>query len=1234
MALPRVFWPSVSRCCASIYRAVCVAVLLSMPLCALGQALDPLPARPIGRPFIQNFSAKAYGGHQQNWSMLQDERGIVYIGNLPGVLEYDGVHWRSIPTPNASVVRSLAMDSTGVVYVGAHAEFGYLAPDSLGLMQYRSLVEHVRPEDRTFTNVWKVHATPEGVYFRTSTHLFRWSNGQMQVWRPATEFHRSFWIRDKLYIRAWDVGLFHMQSDSLVLAPGGNQFADQRVDLMLPYEDDGILLGTRTDGLFLYERDHFERFQTDANAYLRENQLYDGIVLSDGTIALATLRGGLVHIDARGRFLQKIDKAAGLQDNTVWSVGTDRQGGVWLTLNKGIARVEIPSPISVITDEQGLESGIESLTIHEGELYAASALGVYRLASAPEAGDRPVIELLPGIATQTWSLLSTDGQLLAATSEGVFRMLPGRTEQISEEVAFSLYPSRFDEARIYVALGDGLGMLHKEGSEWVFTGRFEALTEEVRTIAESAPGMLWLGSQFHGVMQLQTRDGQLPVTGDTTTYRVVRFDETHRLPGGEVKVGLIKDRVVFDSPAGMLTFNEQAEVFEYERDIAAAYSDTTLNVRRAAEDDQGRLWVVRTREGYREFSLQPSNVSGSEPPVILPLQRIVDFGPFWSIYPDPDYAHLLWLGGDQGIVRVDTRISKQEDAPYSAWIRRVAIDRDSLIFGGMRQSRSGIALDNRVSFPAKTALRFEVAASSYDDPGSNRFQYMLEGFDEEWSPWTEETVKEFTNLPAGDYRFRVRANNLFARISEEDDFSFTLTPPWYLSWWAYVLYGVPLAFGMFMFDRFQRRRLLRKERLRSEIEQAKLKTSAAELQARTLETENELLYSKLQFLAVVDSANDAIVSAGQEGTIIFWNKRAEEIFGYTREEAVGQSLTILMPERHRASHERGLQRFLETGQERAIGSVLELEGTRKDGSEFPLSLSISSWKTEEGTFFGAIMRDITDRKQSEQALQQVQNQLAHAEKMASLGKLTAGIAHEIKNPLNFVNNFARLTVDLTDELGQILSENKEKPVNEVQDELSDALKDIKYNAKAIDKHGNRADRIIKSMMDHVREGTGAHQPTDLNELLSDAVELAYQSWLAGNSGFDVAIERSLDDSISQMNLAPQDMRRVFINLLDNALDAVSEKATASSNVYKPRILVTTKRSGNEVEIHVADNGPGIDPDVKGHIFEPFYTTKPTGSGTGLGLSLSYDIVTNGHGGNISEIGVFGEGATFVIRLSL
>jgi len=265
-------------------------------------------------------------------------------------------------------------------------------------------------------------------------------------------------------------------------------------------------------------------------------------------------------------------------------------------------------------------------------------------------------------------------------------------------------------------------------------------------------------------------------------------------------------------------------------------------------------------------------------------------------------------------------------------------------------------------------------------------------------------------------------------------------------------------------------------------------------------------------------------------------------------------------------------------------------------------------------------------------LHDTQALLIHAEKMASLGQLTAGIAHEIKNPLNFVNNFAKLSVELADELHEELDASTDKTVAEIRDDLGEIVADLKQNAAKINEHGRRADGIVKSMLEHARSTAGDRRATDLNALLDEYVNLAFHGMRAQQQGFRCDIERNYAETVGKLELVPQEIGRVFLNLLNNAFEAVREQAVKDNGDYLPTVRVSTRALDGVVEIRVGDNGPGIPPEIHDKIFEPFFTTKPTGSGTGLGLSLAYDIVTQGHGGRLRVESEPGTGATFIIEL--
>ncbi|HZJ59912.1 MAG TPA: ATP-binding protein, partial [Chitinophagaceae bacterium] len=261
-------------------------------------------------------------------------------------------------------------------------------------------------------------------------------------------------------------------------------------------------------------------------------------------------------------------------------------------------------------------------------------------------------------------------------------------------------------------------------------------------------------------------------------------------------------------------------------------------------------------------------------------------------------------------------------------------------------------------------------------------------------------------------------------------------------------------------------------------------------------------------------------------------------------------------------------------------------------------------------------------------LQATQKQLIQSEKMASLGELTAGIAHEIENPLNFVNNFSEVNKEL---IGEVKSE-KIKDKSERNDELEmQLLDDIEKNLEKISHHGKRADAIVKGMLQHSRTNTSIKEPTDINKLADEYMRLAYHGLRAKDKSFNAEIKTDFDGSIGKINIVPQDIGRVLLNLINNAFYAVNEKAKQNIPEYQPTVTVRTKKIADKILISVADNGNGIPQKIFDKIFQPFFTTKPTGQGTGLGLSLAYDIV-KAHGGEIKVETKEGEGSEFVIQL--
>ena len=390
---------------------------------------------------------------------------------------------------------------------------------------------------------------------------------------------------------------------------------------------------------------------------------------------------------------------------------------------------------------------------------------------------------------------------------------------------------------------------------------------------------------------------------------------------------------------------------------------------------------------------------------------------------------------------------------------------------------------------------FEFSSLSFYNPAKNRYAYKLEGVDPDWVYSGSRRYAAYTNINPGHYTFKVKATNSDGVWNEEGvSMSIVIMPPWWLTWWAYGIYGLLLIAVALTVHRYQKQRVIRAEREKAqkkELEQAK--------------------------------------------------------------------------EIEKAYH----------------------------------------------------------------ALKTTQQQLIQSEKMASLGELTAGIAHEIQNPLNFVNNFSDVNKEL-------LTEMREEIAKGNYDEVKSLAKDVEDNEDKINQHGKRADAIVKGMLQHSRSSSGVKEPTDINKLADEYMRLSYHGLRAKDKAFNATLKTDFDDGIGLINVIPQDIGRVLLNLFTNAFYAVSERtasALSGGQQYEPTVSISTKRINGKIEMRVSDNGNGIPQKVLDKIFQPFFTTKPAGRGTGLGLSLSYDIV-KAHGGELMVETKEGEGSVFVVRLPM
>jgi diguanylate cyclase (GGDEF)-like protein len=735
-------------------------VLLGLLLLA---ASFPIRASERGFPLIQTYDPGLAEASTQNFDLVADSRGLVYVGNGGGVLIYDGARWRILPIGKAKNVFSLASGADGRIGVGGVDEMGYLAPDAAGSLQYVSLAGLLPPQDRQFGQVMNTHAMGSGFAYLTDRWLRIWDGSRLTTvarFPGDRPFAASFDVGTALYVWTRE-GLFRLAGTSLQPVAGGEVFRGRRVDLILPAEDGGLLVSVRGEGLFLFRDGQAVPFAPTASRWTAEKRLFTGLRLPDGRWALGSILGGVLLLRPDGEVDQVIDTGVGLSDDFVGGMALDREGSLWLALNNGLARVEVSSPLSVIDRRSGLQGSIYDVARHRGRLWVATSEGLSAVTGGAAAA-------VPGVPPSAWSLLPTGGDLLVGAAFGVYVVRDGRVREVrgtEQETAFALERSRVDPDIVWVGTAGGLEWVRREGGEWRYQGKIEGVPRDVRRVVEGESGVLWCTTDLNGIVRIElsatVRPRVSPVPGSEDAY-----------------LFRLGDRIVAARGDRLLRLDERKNALVEDPSLAGLGSS---EISFAVEDADGNLWMD-TRPP--SMALRRNGGWETRPLLEMPARGIT------ALYAEPDGQ--VWLGTESGLLRYERTSRSQGPALSAPLLARVTTAGNKLLFGGA----PGVT-PAPVELPANVRrLRIDLAPLSFR--AGLRYQTRVEPLDAHWNAPTPESFTELTRLPPGDYTFHARTVGPDGEASPETAWSFAVQAPWYQTPWAIVLWlalGITLMSG-------------------------------------------------------------------------------------------------------------------------------------------------------------------------------------------------------------------------------------------------------------------------------------------------------------------------------------------------------------------------------------------------------------------------------------------------------
>lgn len=812
---------------------------LILLLLLLFQEIYPQIKR-VGIPYIRNYRTTEIGAGAQTWMIDIGHKGLAYFANNDGILEFDGRSWRNYALPGGIVVRCVGASDDGRIYAGGFNQIGYLYPGETGKLIFQSLMDLVPASFQNFGEVWKIHELPYGIVFQSYKQLMIYRNEKISVIKAPENFHFSFKVNNELYINDQTEGLYRLAHDRLVHITAAAELRGQMIWSMLPLGEK-ILIATAEKGIFEFDGLNLREWKSGEQDLFQKSQIYCGTQVGNSVYAFGTVQNGLFICDSAGNILQHINEEKGLQNNTVLSIKQDQYGNLWLGLDNGIDYIEIDSPLSYFTNYHNLSAGYAAI-LHNGYFYFGTNRGVFYQKWEDlknNIGDQE-FSIVPGTQGQVWELKVVDGTLFCGHNSGIFMISGTKARKISDvQGGWTFIQPEGREDILICGTYTSLVRFKKENDIWQPGEKVKGFEESSRFLANAGKNMLWMTHGYLGVFRMHFN------TLYDSVSKVEIYKENQGLPSSKnISVFEILDQVVFTTEEGFYKYNSRSNSFEAAKDLQETF--TGKNINELHEDNEGNIWYF-TLDEAGVFRLQED---GTYFNVELPFRELKGRFIKWFQFVYPLDEENVFFGIQDGFVHYSPAFPKNYNEDLQVFIRNIELAVvDSVIYHGGADHE--ISLN---SLPFKyNQLHFEYAANEFENPESVEYATLMEGHEDTWSPWQSKTSRDFSNLPRGSYTFRVKAKNIFDTQSQTSSASIEIEPPWYLKWWAYIIYlivGGFLILLMTIYIRFRIKRSRKEEKERQKKffneREKRLKTETLEAEKQVIRLRNEKLATEMR----------------------------------------------------------------------------------------------------------------------------------------------------------------------------------------------------------------------------------------------------------------------------------------------------------------------------------------------------------------------------------------------------
>jgi len=806
---------------------------------------------PISQQEVQAYTHNQYRAGSQNWAVSQDRNNRVLFANNEGLLVFDGTRWQLFPVPNKTIVRSVGVASDGRIYVGAQDELGYFAPDANGSLRYTSLRQKLPLAVQRFADVWELEILGNAVFFRTNHHIFRLESDQFLIF-PAS----SAWVSlhkhqnqvlaqdDKNGLLLYDLGGWKPWIPASGL-PDGILITD-----IAPFRKDTSLVSSSGHGLMLLVGNQLKPFAIRSQGFNPTQHMTSLSLAPDGSFWVGTYFNGAFHISADGQILDKLSTANGLPNNTVRVMYTDGEGNAWAGLDNGLALYSYNNHVRHINPPAFNKGAGYQVKALQGNLYFALSTG---LQYVPIEGARDLsaiqtepVQIAGGL---TWQLSVYNNQLLAGRDDGLWLLEQYRARKIISDTGFWGCIPIPGTSPALLAAGNYFGIRQLQLSDQGFRdlGPVKGFAESSRYM-EADDSCIWVSHPYRGVFRINSLTGKVRLYGEKNGFPSDLDNHVFRL----------RNKVVFATSKGLYAYDAGKDRVVKAAEYEKLFGD--LPVRYLREDNSGNIWFVQDK------MVAVVDYSGDTALIhyIPELHNRILSG-FENIYPY-DHENVL-ISAESGFYHVNYHAYRERIRPFKAYLAELSFigSKDSVLFGGFGEGNFQGKEPLVIPYQSNS-LHFEGAASWFGQHSSMEFSFFLDGFDDGWGPWVINPEKDYTNLPAGKYTFKMRARRSPSHISEVYSFNFVVASPWYKTIWAYLLYGMLAIICVYGLMKMQSRKHKRRQEARRQADQQKFKEEqkqmAYQFQLQMEKSEKDLMrLQKEKLEAEIEFKNSELASA-------------------------------------------------------------------------------------------------------------------------------------------------------------------------------------------------------------------------------------------------------------------------------------------------------------------------------------------------------------------------------------